>query len=243
MIQACLNGDWDRADAPGVPVTAAELAADAISVVAAGARELHVHPRGPDEVESLKSEDVGACIQAIRQAVPGIPVGIGTGDWIAPGGRARQALMQCWQVCPDYASVNLREDDALEVMTLLEGKGVKVEAGLWSEADLARFIAEARLDNCVRILIEMPDTDPTVALSTAKVMLDRIDQAGITLPVLLHGEGKSAWPCLLYALENGLDTRIGLEDVLKLPDDQTAPGNTALMKAACSMPGFSHEVE
>jgi uncharacterized protein (DUF849 family) len=50
--------------------------------------------------------------------------------------------------------------------------------------------------------------------------------------VLLHGEGSSSWPVLRHAVRRGLATRIGLEDVLALPDGTPAPDNAALVRAA-----------
>ncbi|MEM8742992.1 MAG: 3-keto-5-aminohexanoate cleavage protein, partial [Pseudomonadota bacterium] len=113
MLQACLNGAHDPAAVPGVPVTPAALAAAASAAVTAGAAELHIHPRGPDGAESLAPGDVAAALDAVRAALPGLPVGIGTGAWIAPAGRARHASMAAWTTRPDYASVNLGEADAL----------------------------------------------------------------------------------------------------------------------------------
>ena len=50
--------------------------------------------------------------------------------------------------------------------------------------------------------------------------------------VLLHGEDTGAWPVLTVAARLGLDTRIGLEDVLTLPDGTVPPGNADLVRAA-----------
>jgi uncharacterized protein (DUF849 family) len=47
MLQACLNGRRGRESHPGVPLTPAELAADAARAPAAGAAELH-HGAGDD---------------------------------------------------------------------------------------------------------------------------------------------------------------------------------------------------
>jgi uncharacterized protein (DUF849 family) len=52
------------------------------------------------------------------------------------------------------------------------------------------------------------------------------------VPVLLHGEDGSAWPVLRHAVRLGLDTRVGLEDTLVLPDGRPAPDNAALVRAA-----------
>ena len=41
-------------------------------------------------------------LNVIRGAVPGVPVGGGTGEWIEPGQCARQELLRSWTVLPDY---------------------------------------------------------------------------------------------------------------------------------------------
>src|SRR5206468_3866724 len=79
---------------------------------------LHVHPRDAAGRESLEQGDIAAALDAIRAQVPGVPVGVSTGWWIAPGGRARQAPIAAWRVLPDYVSVNLVEADAPEIIAL-----------------------------------------------------------------------------------------------------------------------------
>lgn len=51
-------------------------------------------------------------------------------------------------------------------------------------------------------------------------------------PILLHGEDAAAWPVLRLAAARRLHTRIGLEDVLRLPDGEPAAGNASLVRAA-----------
>jgi len=58
-----------------------------------------------------------------------MPVGLGTGAWIPPSGRLRHEHIRSWSTKPDYASVNLNEPDALEVIDILFSQGVGVEAG------------------------------------------------------------------------------------------------------------------
>ncbi|MEL6234935.1 MAG: 3-keto-5-aminohexanoate cleavage protein [Pseudomonadota bacterium] len=232
VLQACLNGAHDPAQVAGLPVTPAALATEAAAAVAAGAAELHIHPRGPDGAESLAPGDVAAALDAVRAALPGLPVGIGTGAWIAPGGRARHASMAAWTTQPDYASVNLGEPDALEVMTLLTRQGVGIEAGLWNQTDAARFLAEAAPSACLRIMIEMQDVASEAALREADTILAMLADAGIDRPILLHGEGRSAWAMVARAAALGLDTRIGLEDVTHMPDGRPATSNADLVAAA-----------
>ncbi len=232
MLQACLNGGRRPDEAPAVPVTPEALAAEARAAGGAGAACLHLHPRDGEGRETLAPEPVAAALRAVRAAVPGVAVGVGTGEWIAPGGRARQAHIAAWTERPDYASVNLREPDAPEVVALLRSLGVPVEAGLWSVADARRFLSEIDPADCLRILVEMPDTDPEAALAEARAILAILSEAGSRLPVLLHGLGASAWPCIEEAARRGLDTRVGLEDTVVLPDGAPAPGNAALVRAA-----------
>lgn len=232
ILQACLNGALSRDAAEGVPITASDLARDALAVRRAGAEALHLHPRGQDGAESLAPEVLDDTLAAVRQAVPGMPVGVATGDWIAPGGAARRADIAAWRTLPDYASVNLSEPDAPEVMALLLDMGVGIEAGLWTEADARRFAALPEAPRALRVLIEPVDPDAAAAAATFRAVRAVLGEAGLDLPVLLHGLDATAWPVLGLAAAEGVSTRIGFEDTLTLPDGSPAPSNAALVEAA-----------
>jgi uncharacterized protein (DUF849 family) len=73
LLKACLNGSRTVAEHAGVPVTPAELAADARRAAAAGAGALHVHPRSEDGAETLGAGACAAALRAVRAACPGIP--------------------------------------------------------------------------------------------------------------------------------------------------------------------------
>lgn len=232
MLQACLNGGRARDEAARVPISPDELAADAIACRDAGAETLHVHPRNAEGAESLAPGDVAAALAAIRAAVPDMPVGIGTGAWIAPGGRARHEDIAGWTALPDYVSVNLNEEDAPEIMAIMAGRGIGIEAGIWSIADAERFVSLTDLPPPLRILIEMPDVEPDAALDEAEQVLGILASRSIPAPILLHGLGQSAWACIHEAARRRYDTRIGYEDALVLPDGSPAEDNAALVGAA-----------
>jgi hypothetical protein len=59
-----------------------------------------------------------------------------------------------------------------------------------------------------------------------------LDRAGLRAPRLQHGDGALTWILIEDAARRGLDTRVGLEDTLYLPDGSHAPGNAALVRAA-----------
>ena len=232
MLQACLNGGRTRDFHPAVPYTAAELGRDAKLAVAVGASELHVHPRAPNGEESLDPGIVAEAILALRASVPGTPIGLSTHWRIPPGGTARQALVEQWDFLPDYVSINLIEDDAEEMIALALGKGIGIEAGLWSISDAERFVALPDAKKCLRVLIEINEQDAGEGLAAATGVISVLDTAGFTLSILLHGDEASVWPMFKEAIARGYDGRIGLEDGKLLPSGKAAKDNTELLQAA-----------
>ena len=151
MLQAALNGDRARAEHPAVPLSPQGLASDAAACVAAGAAAIHLHPRDAEGRERLDAEVVDAVVATVRAAC-GAPVGVSTGAWIEPDLERRLALIRAWEE-PDYASVNLSEAGAADVMGALAGAGVGIEAGVWSVEDAERLAASGfggRLTRAVR---------------------------------------------------------------------------------------------
>ena len=232
MVQVCLNGARSRSECAHLPVTPQELAEAAAQAVAAGAVDIHLHPKDRDGRDSLEAEHVDAAVAAVRAAVPGIPVGVTTGAWTAADPRQRAAHVQAWTVLPDHASVNWHEEGAAQVADALLARGIGIEAGIYSGRDgLARFSAWPRADRALRVLAEVTDVHPRTAPRTAEALLEEL-AAATTLPILLHGEDGAAWHVLRLAATRGLATRIGLEDTLFLPDGSAAADNAVLVRAA-----------
>jgi len=232
MLQACLNGARTRDFHPAIPCSPDELAADAKAVIAAGAQELHIHVHSRDGKESLHPDDVTPTLAAVRTSVPGVPVGLSTGWWIPPKGRARQDHIRAWTTLPDYVSINLIEEDSSEVIALALSKGIGVEAGIWSVADAEKFIADPNARACLRVLIEINEEGLAEGMAAAHRIIGVLSRAGIQLPQLLHGRDRTMWPFYKEALRLGLDGRIGLEDGKQLPSGLEADGNAALIRAA-----------
>ncbi|MER7110358.1 3-keto-5-aminohexanoate cleavage protein [Streptomyces sp. NPDC000229] len=232
MIQVCLNGRRGTGDSAAVPMSPGAMAESAARAVAAGAADVHVHPRTPCGDDTLSPRVVGAALQAIREAVD-VPVGVTTGCWAEPDPRRRLERVRSWTVLPDHASVNWHEPGAEEVAAALLERGVGVEAGIWSGTDGAlRFLASPLAPRVLRVLAEVTDPDPGTAVGTARSLLAELGGTH-GVPVLLHGEDGGAWPVLRLAIRLGLDTRVGLEDTLLLPDGRPAESNARLVEAAC----------
>lgn len=227
----CLNGARGAVDGAVVPLTPEALAESAAEAVAAGATDLHVHPKTPCGQDSLSPRVVAATLSAIRARVS-VPVGVTTGAWAEPDPAARVERIRSWTVLPDHASVNWHEPGAEEVAAALLSVGVGVEAGIWSGTDAAaRFSVSPLGPRMLRVLAEVTDTDADTAQTSARALLSDLG-ATFGRPVLLHGEEGGAWPVLRLAGRLGLATRMGLEDTLVLPDGQRATSNAELAAEA-----------
>lgn len=228
MIQVCLNGPRGAGDGALVPLSPQALADSAAEAVAAGATDIHVHPKTPCGQDSLSPRVLAPVLEAIRARVP-VPVGVTTGAWAEPDPAARLERVRSWTVLPDHASINWHEPGAEEVAAALMERGVGVEAGIWSGTDgAARFAASPLAPKVLRVLAEVTDTSAETAEESARALLADLGRAS-GRPVLLHGEDGGAWPVLRLAGRLGLATRIGLEDTLVLPDGERARSNAQLV--------------
>lgn len=229
MVQVCLNGTRSAADGAAVPLSPEALARAAAEAVAAGATDVHVHPKTPCGQDSLSPRVVAATLEAIRARVA-VPVGVTSGARAEPDPAARVARVRAWTVLPDHASVNWHEPGAEELAAALLDLGVGVEAGIRSGTDGAsRFAVSPYASQVLRVLAEVTDTDASGAVESARALLADLGSAH-GRPVLLHGEDGGAWTVLRLAGRLGLATRTGLEDTLVLPDGQRARSNAQLVE-------------
>jgi uncharacterized protein (DUF849 family) len=228
-VKACINGARTPDAHPGLPVSPQQLADAAVAAHGAGAKAVHLHPKTADGVDSLAAETVGAAVGAVRHALPGLPLGVTTGFWALPDPQRRLQAVESWTVLPDFASVNWHEPGSVELAQLLLSRGIGVEIGIFHAEAADSWARSEVAPHCLRVMIELgPDGDT----ETADDLLARIQSAGSPAPILLHGLDDSCWPLLAHAGVRGLQTRIGLEDTLLLPDGSTAPGNAELVAAA-----------
>ncbi|MCX5299368.1 3-keto-5-aminohexanoate cleavage protein [Streptomyces sp. NBC_00193] len=231
-----LNGSRNAADGPAVPMSPGDLVEAALAAVAAGGREVLVHARTPCGRESLSPRVVGPLLEALREA--GLARGPGPGGGVAvsvavsvasePDQAGRSARVRSWTVLPDRAVVRFAEPGARELAEELLERGVAVDAEVpvgGSPEPLARFLAWPVRDPArVRLLAEPASADP----GPVAELLRRLPP----VPVLLFGRGPAAWPVLRLAARYGTGARIGVGDVLHLPDGRAARSNAELVAAA-----------
>jgi uncharacterized protein (DUF849 family) len=102
-----------------------------------------------------------------------------------------------------------------------------VEAGLATPKDAEELASSPFAHRPLRVLVEIDGgVDDARALAA-------LAPSGV--PQLWHGQGPGAWEIVAAAAAAGHDARVGLEDVLVLPDGRTAPGNAELVASAIEL--------
>jgi 3-keto-5-aminohexanoate cleavage enzyme len=144
-LEVALNGPWGRSRRPDAPLTVAEIVAEGVACVRAGAAVVHVHAYGPDGKPDDDPDIYAAIIEGIRARVdaivyPTIPLAgfPGADDAISAEDRfahqaalARRGLLE-WAVV-DPGTVNFAEQAAVardEVGFVYLNPEAHVRAGL-----------------------------------------------------------------------------------------------------------------
>jgi uncharacterized protein (DUF849 family) len=228
-IKACLNGGRSRAEHPAVPLTAPELAADAVAVRRAGAFAVHLHPRDAGGRQTMDAAACDAAVAAIRAAAPGLPVGLSTAETIERDPFRRAAAVKAWRRPPDFVSVNVSELGWAGIARAALHAGVGVEAGLATPADAEELARSPFAHQVLRALVEV-DGGVEQARAVAQLVPDGV-------PQLWHGYDERTWEVVAAGAAAGHDVRVGLEDVLVLPHGDVAASNAELVAAAVELIG------
>ncbi|MEU9037121.1 3-keto-5-aminohexanoate cleavage protein [Streptomyces sp. NPDC048352] len=232
MLQVALNGSRGAADGAAVPLSPGDLVRSALDAVAAGACEVLVHPRTPCGRESLSPRVVGPLLEELRGAGVRVPLTVPAGVGAEPDPAGRLERVRSWTVLPDRATVPFAEPGARELGQALLARGVAVDAvvplgGGAGPEPLARFL-EWAAPGRVRLVAELAEADPALV-------------AGLRwlppVPVVLYGREGAAWPVLRLAARCGAGARIGVAQVLHLPDGRPARSNAELVSAALGLRG------
>jgi uncharacterized protein (DUF849 family) len=226
-VKACLNGSRSADEHPAVPLTPAAIAVDAAAVRDAGAFAVHVHPRDGDGRQTLGAPACDATVEAIRRAAPGLPIGFSTSAGIDPDPFARAAALTTWRVRPDFVSVNVSEMGWGGLVRAALHAGMAVEAGLATAADADALTDSPFAHQVLRAIVEVEG-----GADDARAVAERIPDG---IPQIWHGSGPGTWAVLTAAALAGIDIRVGLEDVLVLPDGGVPPSNASLVAAAVNL--------
>ena len=158
IIEAALNGGLSRAEHPGVPLSAGELAAEARCCAEAGASVVHVHARGRKGEWTASQAEYTRVIRAIRETAPGVLISITS---LRPEGvpseRVQHLLTRLPRDArPDLISVNLGHIATWEVQEESATRGP--QSGLYgrdtvhypnSYDDIVELLAACRREHVI----------------------------------------------------------------------------------------------
>ncbi|MEW2415642.1 3-keto-5-aminohexanoate cleavage protein [Streptomyces sp. NPDC046866] len=241
-IQASLNGTRGAGDGPAVPLSPGDVVEAARGAVAAGAAELLVHPRTPCGRESLSPGVVGPLLEALRGAGVSVPLSVCASIAAEPDPAGRAARVRSWTVLPDRAAVRFTEPGAGELARSLLARGVAVDAVLpWPPPAAAHGgVPERAVLHGLTPFLRRSPGEPAggwlrvVVESSGKgaEALGRLRRLLPGVALVLVGREGAAWPVLRLAARCGAAVRIGVGDVLHLPDGRPASSTAALVAAA-----------
>jgi uncharacterized protein (DUF849 family) len=229
LLKIALNGARSKKENKHLPQSLEEIEKEVQVLYRNGCKVFHIHCYDKNGNESLKPDDVSNLVSLVKNISPEIQLGISSGDWIEPDFKKRISYIKGWQIIPDFISVNMIEDNAIEISNLLISKGVLIEAGL-NEKKAAEIFAESRLrKGCCRILIEPEPEIFESAIATVNEIESILNKHKIKIPRLLHGFNSVSWDILREARKRGYDSRIGMEDIIYLESGEKVKSNLEIV--------------
>jgi|RhiMetdeSRZDD1v2_1073273.scaffolds.fasta_scaffold00308_42 uncharacterized protein (DUF849 family) len=226
-----------KADHARIPLTAAELAAEAESVAAAGAHALHLHVRDAQGKHSLDAELYRQAIAAIRVRVGDrLVVQVTTESVGIYAPDEQMAVIR--ELVPPCASVAIRElirepaheERAAEFFAWTRTAGIGLQFILYDAADVARLVS-LRANGALPI--EKPHAlfvlgrKATDGVSDPRDLLPFVNSWPSDWPWTVCAFGRTEPQCLAAAIALGGHVRVGFENNLFAPDGTPARDNAA----------------
>lgn len=232
LIKIALNGARPKNQNKFIPQSLSEIKKEVSLLFKHGYKIFHIHCYDELGNESLRPNDVNKLVSIVKNISPEIKLGISSGDWIEPDLENRKGEINSWTKIPDFISVNMIEDDAIEISKLLISKGVKIEAGLNEKRAAEIFVKSDMVKDCCRVLIEPEPEEIYSAIEVINEIEDVLERHNVKLPRLLHGFNNIAWDILREASRRGYDSRIGMEDTINLENGKIVKSNLELIEEA-----------
>jgi uncharacterized protein (DUF849 family) len=232
LIKIALNGARSKEQNKYLPHSLTEIEREVKLLYKHGCKVFHIHCYDENGNESLKPNDVKNLVVLVKNISPEIQIGISSGDWIEPDFEKRKSYISSWEKIPDFISVNMIEDHAVEISNLLISKGVLIEAGLNEKKAAEIFVESNFKKNCYRILIEPEPEEFDPAIQTINEIEKVIDSNNIQIPRLLHGFNAVSWDILREAKRRGYDSRVGMEDTIYLENGEIVKSNLEIIQQA-----------
>lgn len=265
IISCALTGGGDTTgSSPHVPVTPAQIAAEALAARHAGAAVVHIHVRDP--ATGKPSRDVALYRETVRiirasgsdvlinlttgpgaryLPDPSVPGGAGKGTTMAaPEDRVAHVLELRPDICSlDVATMNMGATAFVNVPAHLQRMAALIrEAGVKPELevfDLGHIELAKRLiaDGFIATppFLQLCTGVPWGAPATTEAMLAMRNALPAGALWSAFGISRHQFPMAAQAVILGGHVRVGLEDNLYLARGQLSPGNAPLVERAAAI--------
>lgn len=259
ILTCALTGVLTNPKQHPVPVTPAQMAAEARAAFDAGASIMHVHLRNQGEglghLPSWEPDVAAAVCDAIRAACPGVIINLTTG---VVGKDVSGPLACIRRVRPEIAACNagslnylkLKDDGrwawppmvfdnpvekVAQFLAVMDECGVHPEFECF-DVGIVRSVAMYVKAGLVTPAMGRPEVNLVMGVASGMpcdadllALLPRYMPAGAVWQSTLIGRAE-IWPVHQKTAELGGMLRSGLEDTFYLPDGARAPGNGALIE-------------
>lgn len=246
FVMAAPNGARrGKADHPNLPITPAELAAEAVRCRDAGAAALHLHVRDGEGAHSLDAGLYREALDEVRAAAGTELVLQITTEAVGLYGADEQ--MACARaVRPEAVSVALREllppgaalGPVVDFLAWARDLGVWTQVILYDAADVARFahlhqagVFAARRPSVLLVLGRYADGQRAEP-AELDPRLDALDPLRGEVEWAVCAFGPAEHGCIVHALDQGGHVRVGFENNLQLPDGDRAAHTADLVGVA-----------
>lgn len=246
LTVAPTGAETAKVDAPGLPVTLAELLACARECAAAGAAVIHVHVRDASGAPTLDLPRLRDAVQALRSETD-LVVQLSTGGAVGDPEAARLAALDAE---PDAASLSMgtvnfgadvfvnRWDFIVALHERMAEREIVPEYEIFDLGQLASLVrlldrygppygGHVHCDLVMGVPGGMPGTPATLVAAVAAL------PPGATFSAT--GVGRSTLPVMLAALAAGGHLRVGMEDTLTYAPGRPVQGNPELVKRAADL--------
>ena len=260
ILTCALTGVLTNPQRHPVPVTPAQMAAEARDAFNAGASVMHVHVRsqraGMGHLPSWDPEDAAAVCQAIREACPGVVINLTTGV-VGPDISGPAACIR--RVKPEAAACNAGSLNYLKIKEngqwawppmVFDNPVAKVKAMLDVMAETGThpefecfdvgIVRSVGMYLKAAMFTGVPEYNFVMGVASGMPcdadllnLLPRWLAPGAVWQATLIGRAE-IWPVHQRAAELGGMLRTGLEDTFYLPGGARAAGNGALIEALAS---------
>lgn len=232
-----------KKDNPAVPISPAEVAADAIQCYDAGARIFHIHARGADEEPRFEREYYAEMISAIRASIPGAVICVTTsGREFREFEQRSDSLQLDGPLKPDLASLTLgslnfpTQASVNEPAMIQRLAAAMKERGIVPELEVFDF----GMIDYAHYLIGRRILEPPFVFNLLLGSLGTASATGLNLAMMIErlpagsfwsaaGIGRFQFSMNALGLSLGGHVRTGLEDNLFLDVQKRVPATNELL--------------